>query len=103
MTTTAATTLPMHLRNPADIDGTIDRAFIILMAQIPFISLVLVACCALGHAVWAAFAPAEASMVNHGPIVVICLAMILAAVIIGLWIVGLLVVMWWAFNRFVRR
>ena len=26
-----------------------------------------------------------------------------AAVIIGLWIVGLLVVMWWAFNRFVRR
>ncbi len=66
----------------------IDRAFIISMARIPVLALVWVAAAYAGHAIWELFAPAAdaaapSTMPNLGPIVVICIGMILAAVIDG--------------------
>jgi prepilin peptidase CpaA len=70
---------------PAD-DLGIDRAFLLSMAQIPLIALGFTALA------WAAslVAPVlpklgEANQVNTAPLVLICLGMILAAVIDGVW------------------
>jgi prepilin peptidase CpaA len=75
---TAATTSPTA---PAADDLGIDRAFVLQMAQVPFIALGLVLLSWLSHVIWAA-AAGDAGR-NYGPLVVLCAGMVLAAVIDG--------------------
>ncbi len=95
-----AATLPVATTT-AD-DGTIDRAFVLQMSQIPFIAAILVACAWIGHTVWAAIAGANQTMPNYGPIIVVCLGMLLCAFIDGWafkvpnWLTLSLVVSGWA-------
>ena len=65
---------------PADEIG-IDRAFLLQMAQVPFFALAFVFASFLGHIIWNAAAGTTGP--NYGPLVVVCLGMILAAVIDG--------------------
>ena len=98
-----STTLPMpELRPsapPAD-DLGIDRAFILQMAQIPFIAVLLVGLAWVGHQVWA-WAYPQGTLPNFGPVVVLSLGMILAALIDGIcfkvpnWLTLSLVVSGW--------
>jgi prepilin peptidase CpaA len=64
--------------SPQD-DLGIDRAFLMQMARIPFIAVGWVLLAAASHFIWAQFAPKP----NYGPIVVVCIGMVLAAVIDG--------------------
>lgn len=64
---------------PAD-DLGIDRAFILQMAQVPFIAILFVVAAYVSDRLWGLFAPTGP---NLGPVVVVSLAMILAAVIDG--------------------
>jgi prepilin peptidase CpaA len=50
------------------------------MARLPLIAVIWVAAAFLSHVVWAAVAPGTA---NYGPLVVLCFAMVLAAIIDG--------------------
>jgi prepilin peptidase CpaA len=79
MTTQTATadTQPRPAANPDDLG--IDRAFLIQMAWVPVIALGWVLAAFLSHLVWGAVAPAP----NYGPMVVVCVGMVLAAVIDG--------------------
>ncbi|QVL34892.1 prepilin peptidase [Telmatocola sphagniphila] len=81
MTATNVTSLPVAQKSVDD--GTIDRAFVLQMAQVPFIAAILVFCAWIGHTVWASVASPNSSLMNHGPIIVVCLGMILAAIIDG--------------------
>ena len=65
--------------NPDDIG--IDRAFLLQMAQVPFIALGFVLLAFLSNVLWDAVAGTSA--LNYGPIIVLCGAMILAAIIDG--------------------
>ena len=77
MTATPPATVPV----PTDADDLgIDRAFLIQMAQVPFIALAFVLASFASHQIWAAFAPAGP---NYGPLVVVCIGMVVAAVIDG--------------------
>src|SRR5262245_16717098 len=64
---------------PAD-DLGIDRAFLLQMAQVPFIAVLFVLASFVSHQVWAVLFPTSP---NLGPIVVICVGMVLAAIIDG--------------------
>ena len=66
--------------NPAADDLGIDRAFILQMAQVPFIAALCVFIAFIGHRVWNAVAPGTA---NLAPVVIISAGMILAAIIDG--------------------
>lgn len=61
-------------------DLGIDRAFVMQMAQVPFIALGFVLLAYLSHVLWDA---AGFGGRNYGPIFVLCAAMVLAAVIDG--------------------
>ena len=74
-----ATTPETHPANANPDDLGIDRAFLMQMARIPFIAVGWVLASLLAHQLWAAVAPAP----NYGPIVVVCIGMVLAAVIDG--------------------
>jgi len=84
MTQTNTATHPVSAPAPA-VPGTddlgIDRAFLLQMAQVPFIALAFVLLASLSHLIWQAFAGSEIR--NYGPMVVLCASMILAAVIDG--------------------
>jgi len=66
---------------PETDDLGIDRAFLLQMAQVPFIALAFVLLAYLSHLIWEAVAASEIR--NYGPMVVLCASMILAAVIDG--------------------
>ena len=84
MTQTSTATHAVSVPAPA-VPGTddlgIDRAFLLQMAQVPFIALGFVLLAYLSHLIWEAFAGSEVR--NYGPMVVLCASMILAAVIDG--------------------
>src|SRR5437868_2528278 len=65
---------------PAD-DATVDRAFLLSMARVPFIAVAWVVAAAAADRAWAAFGPAD--LPNFGPLVVLCFGMVLAAWIDG--------------------
>jgi len=58
----------------------IDRAFAIQMARMPLLAVLWLLAAVIAHQVWAAIAPHG---LNAGPLVVVCLGMILAAFIDG--------------------
>jgi len=62
-------------------DLGIDRAFLLQMAQVPVIALIFVGLAYLSHVIWGAVAGEGAR--NYGPLVVLCAAMVLAAIIDG--------------------
>lgn len=64
---------------PASDDLGIDRAFLMQMARIPFIAVGWILASFLAHKIWAA----ASTSTNYGPIVVVCIGMVLAAVIDG--------------------
>lgn len=65
---------------PAADDLGIDRAFVMQMAQVPFIALGFVLLAYLSHVLWDAIG---FSGHNYGPLIVLCASMVLAAVIDG--------------------
>jgi prepilin peptidase CpaA len=77
--TTAAPDIAAAPENCPD-DLGIDRAFLMQMARIPFIALGWILASFLSHLIWKAIAPAS---LNYGPLIVICIGMVLAAVIDG--------------------
>lgn len=79
MTTQTATSGSEPTQAPAPDDLGIDREFLVQMARIPFIAAGWVLAAYLSHIIWDAIAPAP----NFGPIVVVCIGMVLAAVIDG--------------------
>jgi len=84
-------------------DLGIDRAFLMQMARIPFIALGWILASYLSHFAWKAVAPDSP---NYGPLVVICIGMVLAAVIDGWafkvpnWLTLSLVVSGWGLGLF---
>src|SRR5438045_2744699 len=64
---------------PAPDDLGIDRAFLMQMARIPFIAVGWILASFLAHQIWAAVS----TTTNYGPIIVVCIGMVLAAVIDG--------------------
>jgi prepilin peptidase CpaA len=84
MTESTTTTNPVATQSaapPATDDLGIDRAFVLQMAQVPFIAAGFVLLAFLSHLLWGAVAGESAR--NYGPLVVLCAAMVLAAVIDG--------------------
>jgi prepilin peptidase CpaA len=81
----------------------IDRAFLMQMARLPLFAVIWVAAAFLSHVVWAAVAPDSA---NYGPLVVLCFAMVLAAIIDGWafkvpnWLTLSMVLSGWALGAF---
>jgi prepilin peptidase CpaA len=69
-----------NLAATADDDLGIDRAFVLQMAQLPFIAAVFVGLSFVGHALWNSIAPQSADL---APVVIVSAAMILAAIIDG--------------------
>jgi prepilin peptidase CpaA len=76
--TTTATSAPAPAVSPDDLG--IDRAFLMQMARVPFIAIGWVLAAFLSHVIWAAVSPEST---NYGPLVVVCIGMVLAAVIDG--------------------
>ncbi|MEZ6139702.1 MAG: A24 family peptidase [Zavarzinella sp.] len=67
--------------NSSDTDDLgLDRAFVMSMVRIPFIAVIWVVLALVSHQIWAAVSPATT---NFGPLVIICIGMIIAAVIDG--------------------
>lgn len=58
----------------------IDRDFVLQMARMPLLALLWVAAAIVAHQIWAAVSPTG---LNAGPLVVVCVGMILAAFIDG--------------------
>jgi len=84
--TAASTAQPQPA--PDDDDLGIDRDFLLKMAQIPFLAIGWTAAAWLAHLLWGATVgdltqPPEGSPANLGPLVVVCIGMILAAIIDG--------------------
>ena len=77
-TTAAPDIVPANTNHSDDLG--IDRAFLMQMARIPFIALGWILASYLSHLIWTAIAPAS---LNYGPLIVICIGMVLAAVIDG--------------------
>jgi prepilin peptidase CpaA len=65
---------------PSD-DATVDRAFLMSMARIPFIAVAWTVAAFVAHQVWAVLGPSN--LPNFGPLVVLCFGMVLAAWIDG--------------------
>lgn len=80
MATDAPTLAPPAMPGKTDDDLGLDRAFLIQMARMPLYSLLWVAAAFVAHQVWALIHPAG---LNAGPLVVVCVGMILAAFIDG--------------------
>ncbi len=78
--TVATVANPVPATTNAD-DLGIDRAFLMQMAQVPVFALLFVGLAYLSHVIWGAVAGGGAR--NYGPLVVLCAAMVLAAVIDG--------------------
>lgn len=93
---------PSTQTNPTD-DLGIDRAFLLQMAQIPFISAAFVALSFVVHQVWKTLAPGTADL---GPVVIVSAGMVLAAIIDGWafkvpnWLTLSLVVSGWCLGIF---
>jgi len=81
MTQTTSAVSPVSVPSPAAEDLGIDRAFMLQMAQVPFIALGCVLLAFLSHVIWGAVA--GDGVRNYGPIIVLCAGMVLAAVIDG--------------------
>jgi prepilin peptidase CpaA len=64
----------------AEDDLGIDRAFILQMAQLPFIAAIFVAISYICHLIWTSVAPGTADL---APVIIVSAAMILAAIIDG--------------------
>jgi hypothetical protein len=80
--TAASTAQPQPV--PDDDDLGIDRDFLLKMAQIPFLAIGWTAAAWLAHLLWGATVgdltqPPEGSPANLGPLVVVCIGMILAS------------------------
>ncbi len=75
----ATGTLPAPTAAKPD-DLGIDRAFLQQMAQVPFFAIAWIVASVLSHFIWAQVAPEST---NFGPLVVVCVGMVLAAVIDG--------------------
>ncbi|AWM36784.1 Type IV leader peptidase family protein [Gemmata obscuriglobus] len=75
----AAPVLPTPVTAADDSLG-IDRAFVLQMAKMPLLALAWLAAAVAAHFLWAAVWPEG---LNGGPLVVICVGMVLAAVIDG--------------------
>jgi len=100
MSTTATVAGPDTKPAPVPQDDLgIDRAFLMQLARIPFIAMGWVLAAFVSHLIWAAVAPNQS---NYGPIVVVCIGMVLAAVIDGWafkvpnWLTLSLVISGWA-------
>lgn len=80
---TATQTVSPQVATPSPVgdDLGIDRAFLLQMAQVPLYALGFVLLAYLGHVLWALCA--NDAVRNFGPVVVLCGAMVLAAVIDG--------------------
>jgi prepilin peptidase CpaA len=61
-------------------DLGIDRAFLMQLARVPFIAVGWVLAAFLSHVIWAQVSPGST---NYGPLVVVCVGMVLAAIIDG--------------------
>lgn len=79
--TTATTPVATQSPAPASDDLGIDRAFVLQMAQVPFIACGFVLLAFLSHVIWGVVAGESAR--NYGPLVVLCAGMVLAAIIDG--------------------
>jgi prepilin peptidase CpaA len=72
---------PAAVTAPAADDSLgIDRAFLLSMARMPLFALAWVAAAVVAHLIWGAIAPEG---INYGPLVVVCVGMVLAAFIDG--------------------
>jgi prepilin peptidase CpaA len=80
MATDIQTLAPPTTTIKADDALGIDRDFLLQMARMPFLALLWVAAAIIAHLVWAAVSPVG---LNAGPLVVVCVGMILAAFIDG--------------------
>ena len=80
MATDAPTLAPVAAATQPDDGLGIDRTFLIQMARMPLLAVLWIAAAAMAHQVWAAISP---SGLNGGPLVVVCVGMILAAFIDG--------------------
>jgi len=80
MAADASTLEPQTTTTSKDDSLGIDRAFAIQMARMPLLALLWLLAAVIAHQVWAAVAPRG---LNAGPLVVVCLGMILAAFIDG--------------------
>ena len=64
----------------ADDSLGLDREFWVKLSRMPLFAVVWVVAAFATHAIWAAFAPES---INYGPLVVVCIGMVLAAFIDG--------------------
>ena len=62
-------------------DSALDRAFLLQMAQIPFIAIGFVLLTFVSHQVWSVFSGPGST--NYAPLVLLCVGMVLAAIIDG--------------------
>jgi prepilin peptidase CpaA len=80
MATDAPTLAPTATANKTDESIGLDRAFLLQMSRMPLFSVLWVAAAFAAHWIWAAVHPAG---LNAGPLVIVCVGMILAAFIDG--------------------
>src|SRR5947209_18868463 len=89
MTTNDVTTPPQSATLPAapvarpEDDLGIDRAFLMMLARLPLFAAAFVLLAWLSSQLWAALAPADSTLRNLAPLIVVCCGMVLAAVIDG--------------------
>jgi prepilin peptidase CpaA len=77
-TPTSTVTADCPATNPDDLG--IDRAFLMQLARVPFIAVGWVLAALLSHVIWKAVSP---DSTNYGPLIVVSIGMVLAAVIDG--------------------
>jgi prepilin peptidase CpaA len=82
-TTTLAPPSVSNAPTLADDDLGIDRAFLLQMAQVPFIAVGFVLLTWLSHLAWGSLANPESTLRNLAPVLVCCAGMVLAAIIDG--------------------
>ena len=80
MATDAPTLTPPTTMPKADDAIGIDRAFLLQMSRMPLFALLWVAAAVVAHQIWAAF---SSTGLNAGPLLIVCIGMILAAFIDG--------------------
>jgi prepilin peptidase CpaA len=80
MATDASTLVPSTKIAPGDESLGIDRAFVLQMARMPLFAVLWMLAAAAAHQIWAAVSPAG---LNAGPLLVVCVGMIVAAFIDG--------------------
>jgi prepilin peptidase CpaA len=80
MSTDVSAPPPPATKPVADDSLGIDRAFLIQMARMPLLALIWIAAAFVAHQLWALAFPEG---INFGPLVVVCVGMVLAAFIDG--------------------